>query len=67
MNEGEAMDWVIENKEWLFSGIAIAIPLAVAGWLLSSRRQKQVQKGGKGSSNIQVGGNINIKEKGRSE
>lgn len=61
------MDWLIENKEWLFSGIAIAIPLAIAGWVLSSKSQKQIQKGGKGSTNIQVGGSINIKEKDKGE
>lgn len=57
------MNWIIENKEWLFSGIAIAIPLAIAGWALSSKNKRQVQKGGKGSTNIQVGGNFNVKEK----
>lgn len=61
------MDWIMENKEWLFSGIAIAIPLAIAGWILSSKSQKQVQKGGKGSTNLQVGGSINIKEKDKGE
>lgn len=55
------MDWVMENKEWLFSGIAIAIPLAVIGWFLTSKSNKQVQKGGDNSTNIQVGGNFSIK------
>lgn len=57
------MDWFIENREWLFSGVAIAIPLAIAGWAFSSKGQKQVQKGGKGSTNIQIGGSLNIEEK----
>lgn len=61
------MDWLIENREWLFSGIAIAIPLAIVGWVLSSKSKKQVQKGGKGSTNLQVGGSINIKEKEKDE
>ncbi len=26
------MEWILENKEWLFSGVAIAIPLAIIGW-----------------------------------
>lgn len=55
------MDWIITNKEWLFSGVAIAVPLALIGWIISSRRNKQVQKGGKNSTNVQVGGNLNIK------
>lgn len=61
------MDWIIENKEWLFSGVAIAIPLAIIGKIISSRNDKQVQKGGKGSTNIQVGGNVNIKDKSRND
>ncbi len=54
------MQWITENKDWLFSGVAIAIPLAIIGWFISSRRNKQVQKGGESSTNIQVGGNLNI-------
>ena len=54
------MEWIIENKDWLFSGVAIAIPLAVIGWFISSRRNKQIQKGGKNSKNIQVGGSLHI-------
>jgi len=54
------MEWIIQNKEWLFSGIAIAIPLALIGWFFSSRGNKQVQKSGDNSTNIQVGGNFKI-------
>jgi len=54
------MEWITENKDWLFSGAAIAIPLAIIGRFISSRRNKQIQKGGKNSTNIQVGGNVNI-------
>lgn len=54
------MEWIIENKGWLFSGIAIAVPLAIVGWVISTRGNKQVQKGGKNSTNIQVGGNFKI-------
>lgn len=54
------MEWLIANKEWLFSGIAIAIPLAIVGWFFSSRGNKQVQSGGDRSTNIQVGGNFKI-------
>ena len=54
------MEWIIQNKEWLFSGIAIAIPLAIIGWFFSSRGTKQVQKSGNNSTNIQVGGNLKI-------
>ncbi len=40
------MDWIIENKEWLFSGVLIAVPLAVLGCFFSTKRVKQTQKGG---------------------
>lgn len=54
------MDWIIENKEWLFGGVAIALPLAFIGWFISRTKNKQTQRGGKDSTNIQVGGSINI-------
>lgn len=57
------MEWIVENKEWLFSGIAIAIPLAIIGWIISKKGNKQNQKGGNGSTNIQVGGNFEIGNK----
>lgn len=54
------MQWVIENKEWLFSGIAIAIPIALIGWFFSGKNNKQIQKSGDNSNNIQIGGNVKI-------
>lgn len=54
------MDWIIQNKEWLFSGIAIAIPLAAIGWFFSKGYNQQVQKSGKNSTNIQVGRNFSV-------
>lgn len=38
------LEWIIENKGWLFSGVAVAVPLAIIGWLYGKR--------GKGESNI---------------
>ncbi|BEV07124.1 hypothetical protein [Methylophilus sp. DW102] len=54
------MSWIIQNKDWLFSGVAITIPIAIAGWFFStkSKSYKQSQKGGNNSINIQVGGNF---------
>lgn len=54
------MEWIVENIEWLFSGVAIAIPLAIIGWLFSSRGNKQVQNGGDSSTNIQVGRDLKV-------
>lgn len=60
------MDWIIENVEWLFSGIAIAIPIAIIGWFFSGKKFKQIQKGGYKPSNMQAENmvvNIGIDEK----
>ena len=52
------IDWFIANKEWVFSGIGIAI----ISWFFirKSKNQKQTQKSGNNSINIQVGKNLNI-------
>ena len=56
------MGWLIENKEWLFSGALVAMPLAFLGWILGKRavRHFQKQRGGNGSVNIQAGGNVEL-------
>lgn len=56
------MDWLLSNKEWLFSGIFVALPLAVLGWLFSKRTssRSQNQKSGALSTNIQAGGDVNV-------
>lgn len=57
------MNWIVENKEWLFSGVLIAVPLALLGLFVSNKKSKQVQKSGSNSNNIQVGGDIHIGDK----
>ena len=56
------IDWLIANKEWVLSGIGIALPIAIISWIFirKSKNQKQIQKSGKNSINIQVGKNLNI-------
>jgi hypothetical protein len=61
------INWIIENKEWLFSGIAIAVPLAVLGWFFGTSKKKQVQKCGNNSTNIQVGGSFTINSRKKDE
>lgn len=56
------LDYLIANKEWIFSGIGVA----VFSWLLfkSSGKSSMSQNGGDNSTNIQVGGNVTLsKEK----
>lgn len=55
------MQWVLENKEWLFSGAGIFLLSLLFG--LVARKKvgfKQNQKSGKSSTNYQAGGDINI-------
>lgn len=56
------MEWIIQNKEWFFSGLGVAIITII--WSLlkrgkSGRIVRQKQKSGSHSNNIQAGGNIN--------
>ena len=57
------MEWIVENTDWLFSGVAIALPLAIIGWLGYSKKNKQSQKGGNSSTNIQVGGDFTVTDR----
>ncbi|MQR02475.1 hypothetical protein GEV47_17505 [Glaciimonas sp. GS1] len=59
------LDWIVANKEWVFSGIgASALSLLVG---VFARKKKasptQSQTSGKNSTNIQAGGDINIGSK----
>ena len=67
------MSWLESNKEWLFSGVLVAVPLAIIGWLVSKKRREgaqnkisQKQKSGDHSYNLQVGGNLEYKETSKS-
>ena len=57
------MEWIIETKEWLFSGIGVTILVAIAGLFIRNKRDgKNVQtiKSGDNSTNIQSGEKVNI-------
>ena len=54
------MDWLWDNREWLFSGIAATLVGGIIAFVLRRREQagtghRQQQSGGKGSTNIQIG------------
>jgi len=56
------MEWLIENKEWVFSGIGVfALTLIVTVLRRKGNSYKQSQKGGDYSINIQSGKDTNIK------
>jgi hypothetical protein len=53
------MKWIIDNKEWIFSGIGVLVlSVFVQQWFPSKHVQKQ--KSGRGSINYQAGKDINI-------
>ena len=55
------MQWIIDNKEWVFSGVGVfVLSLAVTLFLKKGASTKQVQKSGKNSTNSQSAGDINI-------
>ena len=54
-------DWIVANKNWVFDGFGVALVVAVLGFIFKGRSEaKQRQKGGKGSTNVQAGGDVNI-------
>lgn len=64
------IDWIIQNKQWLFDGVLVAVPLAILGWFFGKsiiKKKIQKQRGGHGSTNIQVGRDIKINKKGRDD
>lgn len=62
--------WLNENREWLFQGAAVLIPIAIISgiWAVArSRRQestqrkvRQQQRSGSKSTNIQAAGDVSI-------
>lgn len=61
IDRGEKMiQYIITNKEWIFSGIGVA---AISWFLIRNKSSKTTnknmrQKGGDNSTNIQVGGDV---------
>ncbi len=31
------LDWLMKNKEWVFSGIGVAVLTAIVGWIWSKK------------------------------
>jgi hypothetical protein len=54
-------NWILNNKEWLFSGVGVAAIVSLVGFL--SRRKsasRQKQRSGRNSTNIQAGRDVTI-------
>lgn len=55
------MQWLIDNKEWVFSGAGVfLITLIIGVFIKKKRASKQIQKSGSNSTNYQAGGDIKI-------
>ncbi|MCW5199559.1 hypothetical protein VU05_02365 [Desulfobulbus sp. F1] len=66
----------MQNSDWLFSGIAISIPVSIIGWCLSRKnkkppqksknecKNKQLQTSGDNCQNTQISGNQIIASEG---
>ncbi|MCI5114995.1 MAG: hypothetical protein D3921_14370 [Candidatus Electrothrix sp. AW1] len=54
--------WIIENKEWLFSGVLVAVIGAVIGWLRSKQSKGEINIGSrnnaKGDQHINIGSSV---------
>lgn len=56
------MDWVLNNKEWLFGGMGIALIGFISKIIRSKKKSNTiVQKGGDNTINNIGDGNTNIK------
>ncbi|MBY4675908.1 hypothetical protein [Marinobacterium arenosum] len=55
------MDFLLDNKEWLFSGAGIFVISLITGLFISNKlKNKQIQKSGSNSRNYQSARDINI-------
>lgn len=57
------MDWIVDNTEWIFSGIGVFIIGLFITYIIRNNEPKQYQKSGKNSINIQSGKNVRISAK----
>lgn len=57
------MGWIIDNREWVFSGIGVLVLSTVGGFILKNKEKKNVSQSinsGNNSTNIQGGDNTTI-------
>ena len=65
----EFLEWIFDNKEWLFSGVG----LTVVGWLVRvifmKRQASSTQSivSGDSSKNVQAGRDVSIRTKKRND
>jgi hypothetical protein len=60
------MQWLIDNKEWVFSGIGVFVLSLFLQFLFNKKESKSIKqkiKSGKNSINIQAGGDVKFDKK----
>ncbi len=69
MDFNKFLEYIINNKEWLFSGIGVTIAISILGIIkfvfrkrANSKNVIQTQKNGNNSINVQVGGDYSVRE-----
>jgi hypothetical protein len=58
----EAFDWVLKNKEWLFSGIGLVVFSWVVGVIFKKTKASSTQtiRAGNNSTNVQASRDVSI-------
>lgn len=60
------LDWLIQNKEWLFSGLGVVVLSTVVGFLFKNKGNQQIKAGDK-STNIQGGRDVKVSIGGKND
>lgn len=65
----EFVDWVVDNKQWLFSGVGIVVVAWVLRLILKKRYASSIQtiRSGDTSTNVQAGRDVRIWTKQRND
>lgn len=63
------LKWIIDNMEWLFSGIGVTLLVAIMGFFIKKKNNTPSQKikSGKNSTNVQGGGDVKVVFGGHNE
>lgn len=56
------LDWILKNKEWIFSGVGATVFAGLAAWILRRPTPpSQSQSSGNNSINMQAGKDIDLR------
>ena len=62
------LEWIIENKEWVFSGIGVAALSVIIGWLHSKQGKGEINIGSRNSAgrdqHINIGSSVHQPDNG---